>query len=94
MSFVFAPYALLLFLSAGITLALALYSFRRRNVPGATAFAVAMLVGVLWSLANALEIMGADLRTKLFWANLQYLSYGAAPVVWLIMVLQYGSYEG
>jgi len=38
-----------------------------------TPFVILMLVAMVWSLANALEMAGTDLPTKLFWANVQYL---------------------
>ncbi len=40
-------------------------------------------------MANALEMAGTDLPTKLFWANVQYLVYAALPLAWLALVLQY-----
>ena len=48
-----------------------------------------MLLAVVWALANALEMAGTDLPTKLFWANVQYVCYVALPVAWLALALQY-----
>ena len=87
MRFQFTPYLWLLIVSAAISIGLAVYAWRRRAVTGAVAFVVLMLFATLWSLANALEMAGADLATKLFWANVQYLSYGALPLAWLVLVL-------
>jgi PAS domain S-box-containing protein len=89
MRFQFTPYLWLLIGSAVISTGLGLYAWRRRAVTGAVSFAVLMLIATGWSLANALEMAGADLATKLFWANVQYLSYGALPLAWLVLVLQY-----
>jgi len=68
---------------------LGIYAWRQRTVSGATPFAVLMLVAVIWSLTNALEMAGTDLPTKLFWANVQYLCYVTLPVAWLALSLQY-----
>lgn len=89
MHFQYIPYIWLLLASAAITAALSIYGRRRRTVPGATSFAILMLVAVIWSLANGLEMAGTDLPTKIFWANVQYLCYVTLPVAWLALTLQY-----
>src|SRR5690554_3121195 len=66
---------------------LAYYGYKHRSVRGAKAFVVSMLIGSLWAVTNGLEMAGVDLATKLFWANIQYIAYSFAPVVWLVMVL-------
>jgi len=88
MHFQYIPYIWVLLVSAIVTAALGIYAWRRRTVPGGTPFVILMLVTVVWSLANALEMAGTDLPTKLFWANVQYLCYGAIPVAWLALTLQ------
>jgi PAS domain S-box-containing protein len=89
MRFQYTPYLWLLIVSAAITAGLGLYARRRRAVTGAVTFATLMLIATVWSLANALEMAGVDLPTQLFWANVQYLCYGAWAVAWLVLVLQY-----
>ena len=88
MHFQYIPYIWVLFASAIITAALGIYAWRHRTVPGATSFAILMLTALVLTLSNALEMAGTDLPTKLFWANVQYLSYAASPVVWLVLALQ------
>jgi len=85
----FVPYNILLLLSALTTLVLGVYGYRHRVAPGAKAFVAGMFIGTLWSVANALEISALTLEHKLFWANIQYIAYSLAPVVWIIMVLQF-----
>ncbi len=89
MHFQYIPYIWILFASAMVTAALGIHAWRQRTVPGATPFAILMLVAVIWSLANALEMAGTDLPTKLFWANVQYLCYVTLPVAWLALALEY-----
>jgi len=89
MHFQYINYIWVLLVSAVITAALGIYAWRHRAVPGATPFAILMLAAVVWALANALEMAGADLPTKLFWANVQYLCYGTVPAAWLVLTLQY-----
>ena len=58
-----------------ITLALAiilgLYSWRRRSVIGAKAFAIGCLFAALWVLGSILEITATDFSTKVFWVKFQ-----------------------
>jgi PAS domain S-box-containing protein len=89
MHFQYIPYVWILIASAAITATLGIYGWRQRTMPGATPFALLMLVAVVWALANALEMAGTDLPTKLFWANVQYLCYVTIPVAWLALILQY-----
>lgn len=89
MKYQLIPYAWVLFTSALISFIILYFAWRRRTVPGARPFFVLMVSSVFWSLANALEMMGTDLPTKLFWANVQYICYNVIPVTWLVLALQY-----
>ncbi|MFW6237735.1 MAG: histidine kinase N-terminal 7TM domain-containing protein [Halanaerobiales bacterium] len=89
MKYQFIPYLIPLTISFIIVIFLALYGYRRRKVRGAKFFVLSMLVGALWVLGNGLEMAGTELSFKLFWANIQYISYGFAPLAWLMMVLQF-----
>lgn len=85
----YTPYVWPLLASAALSAVPGIYAWHHRTVPGATPFSLTMLLVVVWSVANALEVAGADLATKIFWANLQYLSYAAIPVTWLATALEY-----
>ena len=80
MSFQFVSYIWVLLASTVVMTALGIYAWRHRAGPGATPFAGLMLVAVVWALTNGLEMVGTDLSTKLFWANVQYLCYVTLPV--------------
>ncbi|NLU41235.1 MAG: response regulator [Firmicutes bacterium] len=82
-------YAWTLFGSALVSLGVGALVWPRRRVPGARPFILLMAISVVWSLSNALEMMGLDLSTKLFWANVQYICYGTIPVAGLVLTLQY-----
>ncbi|MEA3435359.1 MAG: histidine kinase N-terminal 7TM domain-containing protein [Thermodesulfobacteriota bacterium] len=75
--------------SVVITMSMGIYAWRNRTVPGATPFAVLMLVAVVWSLGSLLELSGADLPTKILCANFRYLGVVTAPVVWFALAMQY-----
>ncbi len=51
--------------------ALGAYSWRRRSVPGALAFAVGCLLASLWMVGAMMEAAAVDLGTKIFWFKVQ-----------------------
>jgi diguanylate cyclase (GGDEF)-like protein/PAS domain S-box-containing protein len=65
------------------------YAWRHRSKPGAKHFMVIMLLVVVWLLTNMLEITSVELQDKIFWENMQYLGFVAAPVAYLALALQY-----
>ena len=93
MRFMYVPQVLPLIASFALCLGLSVYGIRYRRVMGAVEFVFAGAVGSLWALFNALELAGADLPTKLVWANLHYLIYGFGPLVWLAMVWRFSEKE-
>jgi hypothetical protein len=50
---------------------LAIFSWRRRSVPGALPFTVAFLFGALWVVGVSLEVAAVDASTKIFWVKYQ-----------------------
>jgi PAS domain S-box-containing protein len=66
----------------------AAYAWSRRTRAGAL-FALFSLAGAVWAGAYSLEILGADLPTKLVFARLSYLGIVLAPPAWLCFSLLY-----
>lgn len=94
MRYQYIPYIWLLIASAVITLSLGLYVFVKcRNAKGAVNFILCMVILTLWSSSNALEISGADLPTKLFWANMQYFSYCYLPVALIALSMEFTGFD-
>jgi len=89
----YTPYILPLLASAAISAVLALYAWRRRPAPGATAFALLMLAVAVWSLGYALRVASADLAVKLFWAKVRYLGIVTVTTALLAFALQYTGRE-
>ncbi len=52
-------------------IALAMYSFHRRSVPGALPLAFALLFSMLWTIGIIMEVAAVDLSVKIFWVGLQ-----------------------
>jgi len=83
------PHVISLGIAAIISTRLALFAWRRRHVPGATAFVMLMLAAAWWSLTYALRITSTGLQAKLFCAKLRYLGIVIMPAAWLVFALQY-----
>ena len=62
-----------LLLTILLFLALATYSWRRRNVPGALPFTIACLFGAAWMASFMMEYAAVDLATKVSWAKFRGL---------------------
>ncbi|TGE36580.1 PAS domain S-box protein [Desulfosporosinus fructosivorans] len=94
MKYQYIPYIWPLIVSAFCSLSLGLYALlKRRNAKGAKSFILSMFVVTIWSSANALEMSGANLTTKLFWANMQYFAYCYSPVTLLALCMQFTGYD-
>jgi len=52
--------------------ALAVYSWRRRRVPGALVLAIYCLLGLPFLAAKVIEFLAVDFETKIFWFNVEY----------------------
>lgn len=86
----YTGYAIPLFLSAAFSALLGWHAFRRRPKSSyTTTFGLLAWAAALWLLAYGLELLGADVPTKLFWSKIAYL---AIPFTYLLLfwfVVQY-----
>ncbi len=57
--------------TALVLIALAIYSFRRRSVPGALPFAYGLLLGAVWMAGACLEVAAVDISTRTVWIKFQ-----------------------
>jgi PAS domain S-box-containing protein len=89
----YTPYVLPLVIAAGLSAALALFVWRHRSAPGAKVLVLLMLAAAEWSLGYGLELVSADLPTKLFWGKVAYLGIAIVPTAWLAFALQYTGRE-
>src|SRR3712207_5209731 len=89
MDWLYTPYAPLLIGEVMLLTPLVAYVWRRREMPGALALIVVVLATIEWELAYALELSGADLATKVFWAKAKYLGVLTLPLAWLVFACQY-----
>ena len=76
-------------MAGALTAGVALYVWRKRVIPGATALFILMIAATVWAVGNALEIMSSQLAYKLFWAKFQYVGVVTTPLACFAFVLQY-----
>ena len=94
MRFQYISYILPLLISASATVTLGAYALiRQRHSKCADSFIISMLLVTVWSAGNALEMSGADLTTKLFWANIQYFAYCYSPIALLALGMRFTGYD-
>ncbi|WP_440766220.1 sensor histidine kinase [Natronorubrum sp. DTA7] len=65
------------------------YAWYNREATGAVPFAVLMAGSTLWAFAYALQLAGANVATKVFWANVVHVGVAIVPVAWLCFTLQF-----
>lgn len=79
----------LLLLSGVIAAVLVWIAWRRRPAAGATAIALLMLAVSEWSFAYVAELLAADLQTKFFWIQVEFIGVVVIPLAWLAFTLTY-----
>ncbi len=84
-----SPYTVPLLVSTVISLLIAAYLWRRRDVPGGAPFLIIMLASGAWSLCYAIEWAGAELATKILWRSITNLATQQLPLMLVVFVLQY-----
>lgn len=89
MSWQLTPYFLPLLLSAAISSAIAVYSWRYRTSPGSVPLAALMTAAAIWSAAYAMELGSAQLSSKLFFTGIEYMGIASLPLAWLVLSLQF-----
>jgi diguanylate cyclase (GGDEF)-like protein len=82
-------YAIILTISATISLAVAVVVWRRRKAPGASGLALYMLAMFVWAGTYAVRWSLSDPAAQYFWLDLTYLGVVAAPYLSSVFALQY-----
>ncbi len=85
----YTPYLLLMFASATFLVALAVYAWPRRYVPGARPFAMWMLFTALWAVSRAMEVSSTDWSGAILWFKLQRSSLIFIATFGLCFALEY-----
>lgn len=89
MSWDFTLLAIPLFISALVSAAVALYTWRRRETAGGLSLVVLASGAAIWALADGLTMMSPNLDQYMFWWNVSYIGIVAVPPAWLAFALEY-----
>jgi PAS domain S-box-containing protein len=82
-------YVLASALTAVIALALAVWSWRQRQIPSALAFSFLMAAVCEWAVLYTLELSSSNLAETVTIAKLEYIGIVALPTAWLVFALHY-----
>jgi PAS domain S-box-containing protein len=86
-------FILALIVSVFVAGTISIYSWRRRQTPGATSFALLMAAIAVWCFGYALELWVTNLEAMLFWVKISYIGVVSAPVFWFTFALEYSGRE-
>jgi len=70
-SYEYTPYIWPMLTGVGLGVALGIYCWRHRNVPGATGLAFIMLFTVVRLVASIFEVTASEFSTKVFWFRIE-----------------------
>ena len=79
----------MLFSTALINIALAIYSLRYIRSPGSLAYSILMTFISLYSFGYAFELQATSLQQILFWLNIEYIGIAFLPALFIILAAQY-----
>ena len=91
MEFQYTPYVIPLIVAAVLSDGVVVYLWPRRRTPKIFFLVLLGLAAAIWSLGYALEIAGANLATKIFWAKTQYIGISLVPFLWMAFIAQYSN---
>lgn len=72
-----------------LLIALAVYSWRRRNLPGALPLAIYCLLGLPLLAAKVIGYLAVDFETKIFWFNVEYPWWLPGTTAMTCFILEY-----
>ena len=81
------------FISLAVSASVAIYVWRRKQAPGATAFLAYAIGQAVWILGFILELISIDINTKIFWDSLQWLAGLFLVIMLPIFAAQYTEYK-
>lgn len=82
-------YTVLLCMTCGLSLSIAVYAWHRRHVAGGVIVTLLLLSTVAWTGLSAAELLCPTLEMKVFWNDLEFWVAGVMAFAWLIFALQY-----
>ena len=94
MTWHFPSYAIAYLVNAFFAALSCYFAWRRRSIPGVTAFVFLMLAIVAWTSFQTLEVMAVETWAKILWAKLGYLGIGSVGILWLLFSARFSNQDG
>ena len=88
-NYIYTPSIWPSFFTVLLSIALGVYSARRRSVPGAAPFMIGCLFGALWVAGSIMEAAAVDMETKIFWFKVQGVVQLPAVTAITCSILEY-----
>lgn len=82
-------YTLPMFIAVVLLVFLAIFTWRRRSVPGALPFFWCLIATAEWSLAIGMLSLSQSTESALFWYKLRFLGISCAPVTMMLFAFQF-----
>ncbi len=92
-SWQFSLIYILSLVAAGISLLVAVYAWRRQDVPGSSSLAGLMLSISIWSFFASIIQSTPGIYEKVFWSQIQYVGIVSTPVFFLIFSARYSQQD-
>jgi PAS domain S-box-containing protein len=92
-SYEYTPYIWPMVTAIGLTSAVGIYSWRHRNVPGATGLAFMMFFWSLKLMATTMGLIALELSTKLLWFQIERFFLLPAAVAGFAFALEYAGFD-
>jgi PAS domain S-box-containing protein len=88
-NYTYNPVIWLSFLTVLLLIALGVYSWPRRKMPGVLPFIAALLFAALWLLGSIMEFVNVDVSAKIFWIKFQAAWHLPAATAITCFILDY-----
>jgi len=75
--------------SALISLAVSLYAYRQRTVPGGIFLALLALLETIWTAGYMAQRLSSSLNGMIFWNSVQFIGAVGAPLAYLMFCAEY-----
>ncbi|MBV7275705.1 diguanylate cyclase [Clostridium sp. PL3] len=80
-------YIFILFILAVTLVAISVFIFKRRNIPGVKTFIVCILLVAVWNALDAVNLLLNSMNSKIIWFGIKMAFIVYIPAVWLMTIL-------
>jgi len=75
----------ILYIVTIITLVLAVYSWKKKEVPGAKPLVLLCLAVSFYTFGYGSQLISSNLRQAVFWGKIEYIGFAAIPAIWILV---------